>query len=361
MSADLHDRLHRLPDQPAPPQRLDIAQARRGGRRLRRRRRAAAVGGCLLTVAAVAITVATMLPSTPAKPPQLAPAVQPSPSKTVPAPDVSFGWLPPGNRLDTVIVDEQNSVLSFELDASQVTTYQHVTLTTYPNGPEPVLPHFGGGIAAKRLPAAPVNGHPAYWLAKPGQSNVIHLRWRYGPAGWADLQLEGAAAAQDAGTVYRIADSATVGKPSPLRLPVRITGLPSSLKPVRTVLIGTEVYYGFQVAGPPSATAAEQQANWLSVATVTQTPSVKDRLMSQSPPNTTINGHPTWDSRLGPTAANGPSHGEQIVVYDDHGHILRVNAGPGTLNILAASGGLPGLIERITLLPKADWTTTPFD
>lgn len=356
MSADLHDRLHRLADQPAPPQRLDIAHALRGGRRARRRRRAGAVGGCVLTVAAVAITVATMLPSTPTKPSRLDPAVQPSSSKTVPAPDVSFGWLPPGDRLDTVVVDEQNSVLSFELHTSQI------TLTTYPNGPEPGLPYFGGGIQAKRLPAAPVNGHPAYWLAKPGQSNVIHLRWRYGPAGWADLQLEGAAASQDTGTVYRIADSVTVGKPSPLRWPVRITGLPSSLRPVRTVLTGTEVDYNFQVAGPPSATAAEQQANWLSIASVTQTPTVKDRLRSQAAPNTTINGHPAWDSRLDPTAAkNGPYYGEHTVVYDDHGQVLRVDAGPGMLKVLASSGGLPGLIERITLLPKADWTTTPFD
>jgi hypothetical protein len=355
MSADLHERLHRLADQPAPPQRLDIAQAQRSGRRTRQRRRAGAVGGCVVAVAALA--AAAVLPWTPANPARPAPALQPAPSRTILAPDASFGWLPAGEHLKTVIVDRQNGAQSFELDTSQI------TLTTYPSGPEPVLPHFGGGIQAKRLPAASVNGHPAYWLAKPGQSNIIHLRWRYDRAGWADLQLNGTAATLNTRAVYRIADSIIVGKPSPLRFPVRITGLPGSLIPVRMGLREAEVDYNFQVAASPSATAHEQQANWLSITTLTDSPSVRQHLRSQALPNTTINGHPAWDSRIDPahSTQHQASHGEQVVVYDDHGQILQVNAGPGTLKILAPSGGVPGLIKRITLLPKADWTTTPFN
>ena len=354
MTADLHDRLHRLADQPAPPQRLDIAQAKRSGRRTRRRRRAAAVGGCVVAVAALA--AATVLPRTPAKPTRPAPALQPALSATLLAPDASFGWLPAGEHRERVTADRQNGVQSFELDTAQI------TFTTYPSGPEPGLPHFSGGIQAKRLPAASVNGHPAYWLAKPGRSNVIHLRWRYGRAGWADLRLNGTAATLNTTAVYRIADSITVGKPSPLRFPVRINGLPGSLIPVRMGLGGAEVDYNFQVAASPSATARDQQANWLSITTLTDSPSTRQHLRSRALPNTTINGHPAWDSRIDPAHSTHrqASHGEQVVVYDDHGQILQVNAGPGTLKILAASGGVHGLIKRITLLPRADWTTTPF-
>jgi hypothetical protein len=345
VNGDLRERLHRLADQPAPPQRLDIAQARRSGRRTRRRRRAGAVGGCVATVAALA--AAAVLPWTSTEP--VRPALRPLPSGPLPAPDASFGWLPLGERLKTVVVDRQNGVQSFELHTSQV------TLTTYPYGPEPGLPYFGGGIQATRQSAPSVDGHPAYWLARPGQSNIIHLRWRYGRAGWADLQLNGDAATLDTRAVYRIADSVTVGRTAPVRSPVRINGLPASLVPVRMGLGEAEADFDFQVAAAPSATAKEQQANWLSVTTRTDSPGV--RRERGSAPNTTIDGHPAWDSRAERVHSE---HGERVVVYGDHGRIIEVNAGPGALKVLAPTGGVAGLVKRITFLPRAGWTTTPF-
>jgi hypothetical protein len=373
--SDLSERLTRLAEQPAPPQKIDVVSAKRVVRRVRRLRKAGTVAGCAATVAAVAILVPVVASGSGGGSPASddgspRPVQTPAPLTTIP--QASFGWLPSGYTLKRVIVDDQNDVPSLEQYASGSSAAGGgaVTLTVYPRGPEPDLGYFSGAVPAKRLPAAPVKGNHAYWITKPGStySQGAELRWHYGTSGWADLQVSGPPG-RDTATVYKIAESvAFASTAAPLRFPVRISGLPSALHPVRTMLntgANLDVGFNFQIAGSPSATASQAQANWLSISLSRPPSTYSNMLKTQAPPNTTIAGHPAWDSLLthNPATQHATPRPEAVSIYNFNGYLLNISAGPGVLQLLRPTGGLTALIQHITVLPRSRsaWTATPFE
>lgn len=382
----LAQELNRLVSRPAPPARIDIMAAQRAGRRMRRSRMGGVAVAGAAVVTAVAVLAPTAFPGTSVAPRPAADAsTPPTGPKPLPAKVVlaaAFGWLPPGYAVHSVLSDDQNGVAN-EQQVATVSSYpknDQIALTVYPDGPEPDLGYYRGGIPAKRLPAAPVKGHGAYWLTKPG-GQTAELRWRYTTNGWADLQVSGAPGS-NAATVYKIAESVSFARSAePVRFPVKVTGLPSVLRPVRTTLNtggNIDVSFNFQISGSASSTAQQQQSNWLSISLTSPNNSPgMAHLKDQVRPNTIIAGHRAWDSRLpqsGPASpGRGPfyvtptdppaSRGETVWIFDFDGYALNLSAGANVRQLLQPTGGLNALIQHITPIqgPRSSWTTTPFD
>lgn len=172
---NLTERLQELAETPAPPMRVDIERARGAGLRRRRGRRAVIVA----TVAAGALAIAV---ATPAVLRSTRTAEQVPASVDGGAPLVThamFGWLPDsitrvglgqGAHGDYAHAVNENADLG-----------THLWLSTHPAGNPPKPPSFGTATQ-HTVPAAPVNGQPAYWLttnpADPLNDGDAHLYWQ---------------------------------------------------------------------------------------------------------------------------------------------------------------------------------------
>ncbi|MEU8122040.1 hypothetical protein AB0C21_25320 [Spirillospora sp. NPDC049024] len=348
---DLKERLERLADAPAPAPAVDVAAAVARARRIRRTRRAA--------VAAVAAGVAagvagiTVVPSSSAERPSAVagPARFPSPLIE----KAAFGWLPPGYTRTRVAQDAQRGTV-FTVSAGRGPGSTAIELSVGPPGLSPGVPLLPGGRKGHLTKAAPVGGRPAYWSIKPGGPGSdqvpAEFRWEYRPKSWAVLTVNDRAVA-DPVTVQRIAAGVRFGGERPAAFPVRVTGLPDGLRATRTwVAAPAEVMISLAVPGRDG-----------------------DLLISLSPaatrnawtyqPNTTVDGHPAFDTRLphtGPKIGLVPPAKSQILrVYGVRGFDIEINATGEPLRRLQAGGGVTGLYRRTTPLgtDPARWTTEP--
>lgn len=352
---------------------VDVARARARGRRILRVRRASAAAGSAAVVSLVAVA-ATGLSS-----PNSAPSVPAAATTTGSDPlvqTVSFGWLPTGLVANGYVADHQGQPY-FQVVAQAAGTARSpaVFLTDYGRGQAPILPHLPGGVLATRIPARPVNGHPAYWLTEPTagpQAQInFELQWRYAPHSWADLQAAGLPTTSIPAltrTVYKIADTVTLGLKIPVRMPLRVTGIPGGLTPDTASLItGSQLtaLLGYSATTPSdSLQIAVTRTGKIphhpgSPPTPAPTP---NSTRWHKPPmsistNTVIDGHPAYDSQLDtPHAASA-----ELVVFAVRGLDVAINASGHILKVLQRSGGLAGLFRRMTVYGSnpANWTITP--
>ena len=270
-----------------------------------------------------------------------------------------FGWLPGDYGEVTAVMDRQPR-WTFELTAVSGDLTQPIRLTDYGSGAEPPLGFLHGGERAKRIPAAPVNGHPAYWIAKPGTQDGGRLRWRYGPKSWAELEVT-RGANDTTETIHLIAKAVKFGGTGPMRFPIRVSKIPGGLYPYRAVrrTAPTSAALGFRSKEPGELAISVEDDNMSS----------RGGLL----PNTSIDGHAAYDSRLGPAQGSpkpggpnygkptGGSNGQQLWVFGVQGFDVRLDASGDALRQLASTGGLTGLFRRITVLgdDMNNWTTTP--
>jgi hypothetical protein len=227
-------------------------------------------------------------------------------------------------------------------------------------------------VLATRVPAAPVGGHPAYWVTPPTLSPnaqlSFELRWQYAPGSWADLQAVGLPAASVAGltaTAYQIASSVSFGQALPVPMPLHVTGVPGGLTALRTSFatgpqLSALIYY----ASPPQNPADSLQ---ISVVPPDQVPGMpggpavgpKHAGSGKKVPavNTVIDGHQAYDSQLDDPHAGSAS----LLVVDVRGFDVGIDASGQVLTELSGSGGLAGLFSRITIYGgnRGAWTTTP--
>ncbi|NVI90364.1 hypothetical protein [Actinomadura sp. BRA 177] len=348
---DLKERLERIANVPAPAPAVDVAAAVAKGRRIKRTRKAA-----VAVVAGVSVAVAgvVVLPS----------PSEERPSKVVEPPSrygtpliekAAFGWLPAGFAR-TRVTQEDGRLSTYKVNAGRGPGNLSITLTLYPAGIRPGVPMLPGARKGHLTKAAPVNGRPAYWSIKPGgpgsQQVPAEFRWEYRPKTWALLSISDRGVA-DVETVRRIAAGVEFGGEKPMAFPVRVTGLPAGLELGRVWLGG----------GPDVlfALGASDGDGELRVALSPASETVKNRFK----PNTTIDGHPAFDTRLphpGPTAGRVPSSKAQSLhVFGVRGFDISIDARGEPLQRLQASGGVTGLFRRITVIGKdpKDWTTTP--
>jgi hypothetical protein len=251
----------------------------------------------------------------------------------------AFGWLPDGLRTNGYIADHQHERY---LQITAQSARKTVTLTAYAPGREPILPHLPGDVPARRIPAASINGHSAYWIFKPdaaGQS-TFELRWKYADNSWADLQGDGlrGTGAELTGMAYRIARSATFGGNRPIAMPLHIGGVPGGLSPERTVL--NDGAHG-QVSAILDYLATEPYSG-LSVGIV-------ENAGGRHPANGTLDGHPAYRRR------------GILYVFGVNGFDVQLSASGPFLAKLNKTGGLVGLFHNITILGSdpANWTTSP--
>jgi hypothetical protein len=350
---DLKERLERIAAAPGPVTSVDAAAAVRRGRRIRRGRRTAAAGlAAGLAAAAVAVAV---LPGSPDEPRRVRPAEQVRyPDLLVPP--AAFGWLPPGYAQTKVARDDQERP-SVTVSASKgKDAATAVELTVLGPGPEPPIAKLPGGKKGRRTGTVLINGRVGHWTIEPGGPGSdqvpAELRWEYQPHRWALLSVFDRGIAKKE-TVQRVAQGVRFGGGKPVAFPFRVTGVPAGLKPAQVSLgQGPDAELWLTSSGPGGGD--------LLITVTSASKGAPERT------NTTIDGHPAFDSRLphtGPKAKTGrnPAEAQRLVVNGVHGLDVTVQATGGPLQLLQARGGLTGLYHRVTLLggDPARWTASP--
>ena len=269
----------------------------------------------------------------------------------------AFGWLPAGLHANGYVADHQHEKY-FQVSAQGGKGGATVTLTAYDRGKEPFLGYLPGGVPAKRIPAAPINGHRAYWIFKPnpsGQSS-FELRWQYASNSWADLQgnqLHGDSA-ELARTAHKIARSATFGSGRPIAMPLHVGGVPGGLSPDRTVLNNgaygqVSAIVGYFAGGPSSNLGVSVTKSDGTVGTVPGKPGTPTK--GRPRPNTKLRGYPAYQA---------PGF---LYVYGVNGFDVQIDTSGSVLAKLNKTGGVTGLFRRMTVLgtDQANWTTNPLN
>ncbi|MFA1548736.1 hypothetical protein [Actinomadura chokoriensis] len=348
---DLKDELQRLAAAPGPAPAVDVAAAVARGRRVKRRRRAAVAALAAGAVAAVT-GVVFLQPSQDERPGKV---VEPSKYPSPLVEKAGFGWLPAG-FVRTRVTQDAGRHPAYKVNAGRGPGNTSIELTLLPPGVKPGVPLLPGARKGRLTRAAPVNGRPAYWSIKPGGPGSgqvgAEFRWEYRPRTWALLSVNDRTVA-NAATVQRIAAGVRFGGGKPLAFPVRVTGVPDGLD-VGRVWVGAGPEAMFSLGGPG-------RNDELMVAV---TPA-GERARSFSKPNTTIDGHPAFDTGLphgGPTVGRVPASKARILrVFGVRGFDIDIEARGEPLRRLQAGGGLTGLFRRVTPLgaDPGDWTTTP--
>jgi hypothetical protein len=353
---DLKSRLERLADVPAPPQRADLTAARaRGDRVILTRRLLLAAGsgtaaGALLFGAAMALPGSTQVPVRPAAVPVAPPSTDPD----LLIRRASFGWLPAGFHVLGTESSKSSSSVTAEL-AGTAKGLPSITLDVYPSRSEP--PEVYYTAVHKRETAAPVNGRPAYWMAAPHGSSrdqSTDLRWAYGPHSSAMLSTHGNLGGDLTQTVHRIAEAVTFSSRR-AAFPIRIAGLPSALHLTDTGYGGTGANAGalfrFVVGDGRKKSIHALAAGDLEIFSDPESTVLGKR-------NTTIGGHPAHDSRVDKPGGSGDV---SLWISGYQGTAISIIADSDAVQALRASGGIDGLIQRITVLgpDPAHWTTSP--
>lgn len=357
-TTDLKRGLARIADTPRQRPQIDIPTLAARGRRTLRFRRACAVAVSAAAVSLIVTLVATGLPRLGAGPARPAsPPSQPSVG-TDPDPLVQravFGWLPTGYTPRSFTEDHQNGEHTFKVMAGlNGGRGGIVELTDFGVGPEPILGYLSGGIPAKPLRAAPVNGRQAHWIYKPGSGYGGKLRWQYGPHRWAEISVQGSA--DDARTIYRIARSVTFGMTKPTAFPFRVKGLPDDLK-IYLSTAGPGLGGGSgDSAAIDFAAGAYSMDNGLEIS-VSPAGLMARQLAGDPGRKVTVDGHRAVDRQ----STSGGVARHTLIVLGVHGFDVTLQASGQTLQRLQATGGVTGLYHRITVLgtTPSRWTTTP--
>jgi hypothetical protein len=271
----------------------------------------------------------------------------------------TFGWLPAGLHANGYVADHQDEKY-LQVTAQGGMGKATVTLTAYDRGKEPFLGYLPGAVPAKRIPAASINGHRAYWIIKPnpsGQSS-FKLRWQYAPNSWADL--EGGELPGDSAELtkmaYKIAKSATFGSSRPIAMPLHVGGVPAGLSPDRTLLNngaygGVNASLDYFAGGPTSylfisVTKSDGTAG-TGGASKHGPPSKRI-----SPPNMKLRGYAAYYRAPG-----------LLNVYGVNGFDVEITASGAVLAKVNKAGGVVGLFSRMTVLgtDQANWTTNPIN
>jgi hypothetical protein len=266
-----------------------------------------------------------------------------------------FGWLPAG-FVRTRVTQDAGRRPAYTHNAGRGPGNLSIELTLLPPGVKPAVPLLPGARKGHLTKAAPVNGRPAYWSIKPGgpgsEQVAAEFRWEYRPRTWALLSVNDRGIA-NAATVRHIAAGVRFGGGRPLAFPVRVTGVPGGLE-VGRVWLGAGPEAMFALGGPGGNDELM----------ITVSPA-SERVRNFSKPNTTIDGHPAYDTGLphpGPTIGRVPASKARILrVFGVRGFDIAIEARGGPLARLRDGGGLTGLFRRVTPLgtDPGDWTTTP--
>ncbi|QKG23324.1 hypothetical protein [Actinomadura verrucosospora] len=334
---------------------IDSPSAAPRSARPRRRRGVLLAGGLAAVAAGAAAVVAVQADGSPVSL-HGAPAAESVKYADPLVERAAFGWLPGGLHANGYVADHQNEKF-FQVVAEDGKAGGSVTLTAYDRGKEPALGYLPGGVPAKRVPAAAVNGHRAYWIFKPspsGQSS-FKLRWQYAEGAWADLEgdgLRGDAAALTR-TAYRIAGSATFGGARPIAMPLHVDGVPAGLSPDRTVLnngahgeVGAIV--GYYAGGPSSSLGISVTKSDGTVGA--DAPGKPGAPAAGRPrPNTKLRGYPAYQAK------------SFLLVYGVNGFDVQIDASGSVLAKVDKTGGVAGLFRRMTVFgpDPANWTTNP--
>ncbi|HZE34239.1 MAG TPA: hypothetical protein VE198_22745 [Actinoallomurus sp.] len=354
---DLHRRLEQIASTPRQRPQIDVPGLAARGRRTLRVRRTCAVAGSAVAMGLLVTLAAIGLPRLDAEPER--PAFPPSPPSggAYPNPLVQravFGWLPKGYTPLSVTEDHQNGEHTFKVTAGlNGGRGSVVELTDFGVGPEPILGYLAGGIPAKPLHAAPVNGKRAHWIYKPGSGYGGKLRWQYGPHRWAEISVQGAA--DDTGTIYQIARSITFGTVKPTAFPFQVEGLPDDLK-IYLSNAGPGLGGSGYSAMVDFAAGAYSMDNGLEIS-VTPAGLMARRFAADPGRKVTVEGHRALDRR----STSGGVARHTLIVSSVKGFDVTIQASGQTLRRLQATGGVTGLYRRITVLGTAPsrWTTAP--
>lgn len=359
---DLKSRLEELAATPGPAQRADVAGARARGERTIRTRRAVLASGSAAITGVLLAGVTVGLPGMNESPGRPATSAQ-RPGDVVQ--EASFGWLPAGYAMSQLaVLKEPGGADGFsvkaianggELGAPQI------GLTVYPHGPEPMTKDVMVPSPVEHVQAPPVRGGRALWSYSPAAQKgytqiagrfqttmrVVQLRWRYGATGWATLRTVGLTGtdAEITRTVYRIAESASLGDRRIRPVAVRLPTLPAALQHrTQTLLnLGRRPSLAFEFA--TTAYHSDLARGDTSLTLMFEAPSGGRQLRA----NTRIAGYPAYIKDSSNKTTGGMPFQRTVRIYGFHGYTVGIDAGGDTLRVLQSSGGLDRLIREITV------------
>jgi hypothetical protein len=347
-----------LAEAPEPPSRVDLECAVTAGRRRVWARRGFATGASALVLcmmvggAGYAMThrpgrhdlrrdappAATASPS-PAHPTAFDPLVE----------SVTAGYLP-ARLTDRVVEISRTRYLIDARDPYSPGSgpLPEITVSVFPGRIEqgPDRPHH------ERFRSAPaVNGHRASWVL----GGVPTLRWEYAPDSYAEVAVSMPGTDQSA-IARRVAASVRFGQHTPVRLPFRLSSLPTGLRPARTSVEVGGPKHGWDVQvefsdEPGSVDPKTRLAHSLMIHSYVSDYTVGDA--KDGSPNTRIHAHPSQQSSTSTSAA---------LAFDDvDGRYVGLDAAGKPVVAALGPAGLPGLFRRMIFAGKdpADWPTDP--
>lgn len=280
---------------------LDVGRAMRVGRRQRHRRRATA----LALTAALAAAAAFAVPAVARLDGGHAPASGASATPTSPTVDtiavaptridpaikyLRFGWLPDGLSNQIYMApDPTNGTDSARLSATEDTHLGEAALINvrlYPAGVTPVDQDSGSAtpelVGPELTDAPPVNGRPAQWAHySEGARSWEYLQWEYAPGGIIRVLADGFGAGRRDVT-RRVAASLRLSDHEPVALPFSLPG--------RGLRFVTLVKLGQHPSGVERVLVKYQPD-----VTITLFQG-QPRDAAGTPPNTTVDGHPAYES-----------------------------------------------------------------
>jgi hypothetical protein len=377
---DVRTLLDDLASTPAPPSQVDVQRAVTTVRRQARTRAWVSAAAAILVVGLGAgITYATMdnsapaTGSTPTNAPTTAPVTS-APTRFDPLVQyASFDWLPSDKLTwrSTSINPERFAMSAGEyvpdpangpnaaLPAPSVDVRLYAA-GVVPQTEKPIEAQIPGGgtqtVNYGPVTDAPaVDGAPAYWVGAPGGSEMIILKWRYAPDGWAELyvsQFDG----DQREIAHRVASALSVGSTERLRFPFHLSGLPAGLRPTSSAFDEGGLTWPWH-ASLDLNTQADGTGPGVSVAVNPTTDQSDGRA-----PNTTVDGHPARRETFGGDHLGRPEYSDRLYVYDVEGLEATVFISATTVEAAAPLGadGALGLYRTVTVHPdRADWTDQP--
>jgi len=223
------------------------------------------------------------------------------------------GWLPPG------LAGQQAEVAPWEQsfgarDRTWVSGGPDVGLVVDLLAKGHPASEFSAGalglpMNAVEHPTAPIRGGTAFCLSDPRVAgSCAAIRWRYAPDAWARVSYAGTAGptpAAAAAVARRVAESVTLTAGEPVRLPFTVSGALSSQRVARTLV---------SIDDPAPDAVGDARMRWsadlelvpdgvdlsrfdggrptLSVSASQLAGDPSGRIERDSPPNTTVDGHP---------------------------------------------------------------------
>ena len=263
---------------------------------------------------------------------------------------VTIGWLPDGMVHNLTRISTERYELTYQDGASRepgAVAAEEIHLWVWP--PDLAYWQQPGAEQYEFTDTAPVNGKPAQW--RPMERHIGFLRWEYRPRSWAELDVR-VIAGDPLDVARRIAESMRFEPTERVRLPWRLTGMPTQLSVSSLQVIEDNSYQPWRTEIAFEGAAVDSSGHAPLLIVRAHKGPVSPDPAYRPTPNTTVHGHPAL-------LEHHDGSGDLLYVYGPDDIVHEVYASTSAVALLGP-GGLGGVAARFELLGEPPtWTDRP--